>query len=351
MFHYTRTKRSAIGVDIGLRSIKAVQLEQRGKAYRVIAGLTLPRDPATALTAALLDQLVEAMDRLQFRGSEIVLACPPAQLHSAIFELPPAAGGAPLEKLAETELRRACQLDDQDIEMTWWDLPGSNRTNAATSVMAVGAARSATETIAELFEKSGLNVVAIDTIPCALARATAPVAGDAMTIACDLGAECATVLLARNGQVIYQRMISEIGTDVLVRRVVDELRLGEPEARCVIEQLGITDAGANHAASLSPRRSRLREIVQNHIDSVGQEVEISLGYAAHKYAQLPVGNIYLTGGGSRIAGLTETLGRGLKIGASVATPSLFSAGPVYLNEVMQSPRHVIAAGLAMNEVS
>src|SRR3954453_3394349 len=103
-----RAARSPIGIDIGRRAIKAVQLERtKGPAtsspenpllgWRVAGATLLPRteNSTGAPSAAEIRQLADALERKSFQGSDVVLAAPEGLLCS-VLELPPLSASAPV---------------------------------------------------------------------------------------------------------------------------------------------------------------------------------------------------------------------------------------------------------------
>ena len=210
---WNRTKRTPIGLDVGSRLIKAVQLEPApagsgARGMRVAAAVVVPRavlmppeprrvandvpgaDRAKPLgsgssvpSAQELAGLPEVLERAGFSGRRVVLAAPSGGLMTSVLELPARAGAAPARQIARMELARAHRCTPDAFEMGYWDLPptgagitmGSARAlTRGSSIMAVGLPHTQANALLDAFGAAGLYVSAIDVGPCALARACEP---------------------------------------------------------------------------------------------------------------------------------------------------------------------------------
>src|SRR3954451_23592560 len=102
-----KLRRSPIGLDLGGRTIKAVQLVCAQGKWCLHAAVALPQpevnQPVVPQTARYVR---EALFRHGFVGNRIVLAAPATQLEMDVLELPPRSSGAPVEQIARSELAR-----------------------------------------------------------------------------------------------------------------------------------------------------------------------------------------------------------------------------------------------------
>ncbi len=348
MFNKTRMRLTPIGLDIGSTSFKAVQLGLRRGAYELRSATTVHRESRTEITPRDIARLNAALRRQGFVGSKLVVACDPSQLHSAMLELPPIAGGTTLAKIAEVEMRRACSLENAEIEMSWWDLPAPIRQSSSTSVMAVATVSEQTRVLAELFEADGLDIVAVDTVPTALSRACSTLCPEGLSMVADLGIEAATIALISGGQVVYYRNISEFGIGSLRRSVADDMRLAEEEVDCVLQECGLVSSDSTSPSEFTPHRSRLRGLVLRHVEAIAGDLESSMTFAKHKYTHLRLNDLFICGSGAAISGIEENLSQRLGITVTAAVPARIATVPEHLSTIGNSPRHLIASGLAMN---
>ncbi len=112
---------SPIGLDVGSRWIKAVQISHTRDGLEVCAATRLRRTRTTPeLGPAEADSLVGVLSRQGFQGERFVLSAPQGRLLRLGFELPPRESGAPLAMLARAELARVGKCDQTAMEMCWW---------------------------------------------------------------------------------------------------------------------------------------------------------------------------------------------------------------------------------------
>jgi len=119
--------RSAIGLDVGARSVKAIQFARDrfgDGGWRVAAAAEMPRESAPQeaaagqpagppvaptkagpLAPAEVARLVATLERQGFAGADVVLAAPNDRVYTSMLELPPRSSNAPLDPKSIT--RRA----------------------------------------------------------------------------------------------------------------------------------------------------------------------------------------------------------------------------------------------------
>jgi Tfp pilus assembly PilM family ATPase len=327
--------------------MKAIQLVDRGTSLHLHAALSIPRVDASTLQAKDIERLIDAMERQNFKGSEVTIACPPGVVHTDLLELPPRSSGVPIEQITRVEIQRSGRFDAKPFEMAFWELPSTARSGAATNVMAVAVKDDDIAPILSTIESCGLDVAAMETNGTALARLFSSSAPDAVHSIVDCGASASSLILVHAGVVIYKRRLSESSFDLLRRSIADELELDEVEVDSVLQEHGVKQDGAQQ--DQVPQVARLRGMVAQHLDALSDEIESSLAYAAHRYPQLRASDVALTGGGAGIAEIDRYIGRRLSIDVRVIRPAEFVQFAPQHSEMAVSPVMLTALGLAMNE--
>jgi type IV pilus assembly protein PilM len=340
-------RRSPIGIDLGTRTLKAVQLDHTRLGPRLCAALLMPRTAGTT-DAAALAELSPMLARQGFTGRSVTLACPAARLLSEVLDLPSAGPGVPLQTIAEAELRRLARLEaTTQFEFDYWPLPASARSSGGTmSVMAVAAADADTDPLADDVDRAGLELVSLDAPACALARACLSLQKQGITVVAELGATATTIVLAHEGRVVYQRAVADAGLNVLRGTVCNDLRLDDDEAECVLRQIGV--ASAEDGAAL-PKQQRLRTLLLQYLDLLGREIDTSIAFATHRYPTLQIDRVVLAGGGARLPNIAAELST--RLGRPIDVVTLASLGLVHpaLGELTRNPQLVSALGLALND--
>lgn len=315
-----RNQASPIGIDLGSRAIKAVQMRfGGGREPMVIASAALLRkDSEAPIAIEDITRLAQVLSRRGFRGSDVVLAAPANRLESDMLELPARASGAPVDELASAEIARSAKLDAGAYEAACWDVPvARSGAGAGTSVLAVALRHEDAEALIAPFDLAGLKVRAIEPASCALARAleySAKKSGDgaganerSIVALLDLGWHAGTVNLISDGQVLYQRALFECGVGPLYRQLAEKHGLDEEAADVVL-----CDTSAPEAAG-----AVVSSLIQAFVAQVAEEVSASLAFARHRYSGRKVNQAVLVGGGSKIRGLAGAMAGAIELPVEV----------------------------------
>lgn len=309
---------SAIGLDVGSRRVKAVQLARGGPGRRLTACASFPRVGSEAIPSqAELRDILSILRRQGFAGRHVVIAAPGDKLRAGILELPAKAAGVPMEQIARAEFGRVHKLDVNATELAWWELPAASRAAKGTTVMAVAYPHADAEPHVGAFEAAGFRVRAVDTPTSALARGCLPLtAGKRSFGALELGAAAAVLVLVRDGVVVYERRIPDAGMDRLFTTLETRLGAGREAADHVLREVGLSHAEpANDAAD---RFAAARELIAKHVDAAVAEVQRTLAYASHQYADAAVEALLLCGGGACVPGLRDYVAAHVETAVQVA---------------------------------
>lgn len=371
---HTQT-RTAIGVDVGSRTVKAVQFgrERWGDGvWRIVAVAEMPRSetghaaPPTAtgagtnggaasaaanvhvLKPAEVARLAGTLERQGFVGSDVVLAVPTDKLATSVLDLPPRSSQAPLEQIARMELARAHRCAPDSFEMGSWDLPAAARAAKATPVMAVACSHADATALIDPFEAEGLNVRALDVRACALARACQSLLGPAGTITAmlDVGWSAANLSLLHQGVVIYARSLPDGGVCKLYQTLRARLNLDAEVIDYLLAESGLGDAGSTQSPAQRKPPADAAGLIAAHFEAAVQELKVSLQYARHQYPETSVSRLLVAGGGACIRGVASHLSRAMGIEARTAAPSDVAQWTAAVAAACESPALTLAVGLS-----
>ncbi|KPK79722.1 MAG: hypothetical protein AMJ81_12920 [Phycisphaerae bacterium SM23_33] len=339
--------RTPIGLDLGRRRIKAVQLSRGRDGWRLQAAACLPRpEPGAAMDPAQVRALREVLCRQGFTGKEVVLAAPREKLLTGMLELPSRSSGAPLDQIARMELARIHKCDPDSFELAYWDVPVPNRPAEGTRVMAAACAHADTEPLLDLFEREGLNVRALDLHACAIARACRPALADEPAITCvvDMGWACARLFIMYRGVVVYERPLGETGGKYLSEGLNRQLGLDLEMTDSVLAEVGLGAEAKGREDSES--FDDLRRIIASHLDSMVQELRVSFSYALRQYGDAVTERLLLIGGGAAIPGVGGYLASALSLDVQPVVPARVAHCSPAVMDVCGSPALTMALGLA-----
>jgi Tfp pilus assembly PilM family ATPase len=328
-----------IGVDVGSRHVKAVQLARHGAdGWRVVASASYPRQlvrqPFDAAEAA---RLCDVLDRQGFVGRNVVVGLSQDQLLTSMLELPPRAPGVPIDQIARMELARVHQRDAGSFEFAQWEVPPPARAAKTTHVMAVACAHEPADALLDVLEVQGLTVRALDAEGCATVRACRPllVGLGGMGAVLDLGFAAARLSVVYHGVIVYSRSIEDASLESLYRHLGRHL---EADEQSITQLLADDFAGAGGA-------DEPRAVVAAHVDALVKEINTAFAYATHQYSEPSVAGLLLVGGGADAPGMGLRLGAALPVPVRIVTPAALVAcdGLPHANAASMVP----AIGLAM----
>lgn len=330
-----------IGLDVGGRWIKAVQLRRVGPRVRVIAAARFQRSGSEtpSLTAAEAKRTAEILRRNGFVGSSVVVPLPACQQFSCAVRLPPRDSGAPLDQIALSQLADHSRLAPEQLVASWWEAP-TGGTPRETAGFALGGKRKDVEAILDAYRDSGLDCIAVDARPCALVRACAGLlesgefSAGSMTATVDIGSASGTLCVVHRGRLVYERTLPEFGTSALRKRLEKELRVDADVADFLLTSVGLGAAGSpgapadgvtggtSRAAGVADEVGRgaagsgeesseviaeAQEIIGQQVALMAEELQTSLQYAAGTTGGQPAGQVLLVGGGALTRGLPQRL--------------------------------------------
>jgi type IV pilus assembly protein PilM len=363
MPRFRQQPRSPIGLDIGARRVKAVQLEPSpttASGWRLAAAAYVNRtSPGQPLEADEALRLADSLDRLGFTGNRVVLAAPSDKLINAVLELPKA-GQIPVEQIARVELARTSKMSPESFEMGCWELPTPARAGKAVHVMAVGYPHADATQLLDLVEGAGFDVVGLDVRSCALARACAGIISPppGITALLDLGWSSASLVLVYNGMVVSVRGLNEAGFSRAYEALSKRLRLDPEIADYLLTEVGLSEpqsaepaSGAGEGAVGDTAEhlclpSDARSLLTTYADGLVRELLVSFSYAARQYVDASVTRLLLMGAGAAVPGLAEHLSKELSLETKAVSPGELTECPTALLEMCSSPELTPAVGLA-----
>ncbi len=302
-----------IGVDVGERLIKAVQLGHKRSGPAVTASATIKRpgdDPV--ISRKDVERLARVFTQQGFRGRRVVLSAPVCRTASAVIDMPPRESGAPYDIIAAQEFARLQRLDPGSFELTWWDVPKPARSSAA-KVMAMGCAHADSVPVLDVFEQAGFDVVAMDVGLCAAVKACGELLGPAggVSAVLDMGWGSSRLAMVHGGVVVFERVLAGSGIKPLRDTIASSLRVEPTEAETLLQNIGLVTAEAaehpvddGRVGTVAPM---LRPFITDYLDDIAEALDASFEYTAHQYPKAEATRMALVGGGGCVPGVASYL--------------------------------------------
>jgi len=320
--------RELVGIKIGASQLAAARVVNNGSAHlRQLARQPLPagivvrgevRD--VAALAAALDEFF-TLQSLPRRGVRLGLSTNHVGVRS--FEI---AGIDDERQLANAVLYRAhdvvsIPVDEAVIDYRVVNEEVDESGTVTRKILLVAAYREPLERYVDAFRQARIELVGIDLEGFALLRAVGPNPGDgasadAAVVVVGAGHE-RTTLAVSNGNLCEFMRVLEWGGTKLASAVARELRLTTPEAETLLPTLSLEPSDPTEVDS---RSEQAAEAARGELQALARELVASLEYYQAQPGSLPISEILLSGGTSRIPGLAAELERLTGVRVRLADP-------------------------------
>lgn len=285
-----------IGIDITPTRMTAVRMVA-GKRLTMTAAVVVRREHMDEpLNEHDVKRLVSAMARSGCDSGDMIVSAPVAHTLCAALEIPVGIASDDAMRIAKMELARGSKLSPESIECGWWDVPAPARATETRHALAIGLSHVHAEHMIRVLESGGIAVNAIDTRPCAIARALRSCT-DGASIVADIGDEHTLLFMINDGVVLYSRVIADLSLTTLSRKMKE---------RCGLDDRAIDLLLGDHAHAVM-NAPNVRGCVTNMYETLSAEISKSVNYATHRYPGLAIKNVSLSGRGAVLAGLRNRL--------------------------------------------
>ena len=334
----------SVGIDIGTRTIKMVELEPSGKGFKLRAagvlgykGVTVQKLEEEKDFGALAEVVKKLHTDAKISSKEIVLALPEDEVFTRTIKFPP---------LTDQEIASAVKWEaEQYIPIPIAEAIVQHqileRIKEATPpevvVLLVAAPRSLVEKYVKVIHMARLSPVAVETDLMALTRSLAP--PDKIVLIIDFGAKSTDMAIAKNGMLAFSRSIPTAG---------------EAFTRAVAQALGVEAMQAEeYKRTYGLIGGKLEGKVKTALDPVFRVVIDEIKKAVHYYQSEERGDIpksvILSGGTAGMPEALSFLSKLLEMEVEIGNPFKNVAVEAEMEKSLAgyAPLYSIAVGLAM----
>ena len=308
---------TAVGLDVGTNAVRAVEIELGAPSViRRMGQVGLPVgavvDGEVADVSAVSIALRELWAQAGFTSRKVRVGMSSARVIVRTLEMP---------RLSHDELMSTIrlQLDDYvplPAEETVFDIrtmDGSEPSSETVHLLLAATHQDAVQPLLMAVRGADLKVAAVDVIPAALALALThaePEQDESVDVVLSIGAGTVVVVAARAGEPLFSRTLTNASGRLTTERIASRLGIAELEAERY-KRLGVTEDPASAVA------------IRTSQESVGEliaEVQASLAFYAEQPGSRHVRRLLVTGGGSRLPGVTIALSDALGFDVEHADP-------------------------------
>jgi type IV pilus assembly protein PilM len=343
-----------IGLDVGTSGVRAVSMTL-GDRPRLHSLAHLPLPPGAVQEGEVVDPSVVAgvlrsLWKLGgFKGRSVRLAIASPRVIVRPVDMP---------RMPEADTRAALRFQLGDYipmapEATLFDFQelqgGAAEPGRERQVLLAAAPRDAVEPLVDAVRHAGLRVAHIDVAAASLARvlgdpgpgdSPAPSGTEAIV---SIGAGTIVVVVARDGEVVFARTVSNGAAGHITERIAMELAVPPAEAERLTRRLP--------SGTPADIADRVLVITDPFVTELTEEIGDSLDYFAAQPGGRPVDAITITGGAALVVGLEERLERRLGVSVRFADPfrrlTLGAAGVDSVEAARLAPFMAVAVGTAV----
>jgi len=299
--------KTPIGIDLGSRAVRAVQLTRSGSRWQVIAAgaSAIPMDLAIGSVEhakAQAQALVNVLENTSIQGRQAVVALPSSQLQCKNLRLPP---------MPPNELRSAVEWEAADrlklgntYQIQFFDA-GEVRQGEELrqEIILLAVPTSVLDQQISLMNACGLKLEAIDVDATALsnmAQACSKPHSDQVQLVVDVGAAGSSVLVARQGRVMFFKR-SEIGGRQFEDAIATQFNISPSEASQLLTQRSTTDSEQAPIVGNGRRvhtAQAIEDAIRPLITELCKEVGRCLRYQGVTFRGQRADEALLTGGGA-----------------------------------------------------
>jgi len=385
--------RHLVGLDIGTRYVKALQLSDNGGKFAITAfGIAEVQPPRTQA-----DAILELFDSRKFKTKRVVASVSGRSVYVRYVNMPQM-NDEEIVNAAKYELGKyiPVEVDEviHDVQKLGNIEGGGTQTEPEMRVLLVAARRSFIDEQVAAIEAAGLQPVILDVDAFALGNSfelgahinpQSIVPGRLIALA-DIGASKTSVHIMDNTSPFFTREIYKGGDDFTgaiaartgleshdaeaLKRDVSTARPSGPEAIVVLEEedakkfapepepeseggampiVVVENEEGDRLRDDSGDGSRMVETVAGVLDDLCHDIQISIDYFENQHDQ-KVHEVLLTGGGASMNGIVETLEHLLQRPARVWDPIQHIPVDMPEDQVNMlrnaAPQTAIALGLA-----
>lgn len=345
-------KKSVAGLDVGSSSVKVVELDGKMTNLNLVSlGFeNLPDETVVDGQIMELNAVSEVIQSVSkdhnIKSNQVVTG---VSGHSVIIKnivLPPMSREE-LEESIDWHAEEHIPYDLSDVSL---DYHITGEDNEATQVMIAACKRERLDNIKQAIQLSGKTPVVIDVDTFALQNCYEvnyqPDDSQVVTLL-NIGASTMNVNIVKGTQSLFTRDITVGGsqfTDILQRSLSLSFQQAESVKRGVSDAMEEVDEKA------------IEPLMDNVTDMVAMEIQKTFDFyrATNDDEEIHVEKILISGGGSKLSGLSDDLSAKLELPVEVLDPfrqikvDTRKFDPDYLSEIM--PEMAVAVGLAIRGV-
>ncbi len=333
-----------VGLDIGSKTIKIVELEKTRDSYKLKASgiigykSSTPEHLSDDKEIAVLSDVIRKLHKeAKIVSREVVVSIPETQVYTRMIRFP---------LLTDSEVASAVKWEAEQyipfpIEEAVIDYQiidkNENATPPQVYVLLIAAPKLLVDRYVKLIGMCKLDLVAIETELVAIARSICPI--DQTVMVADFGARSTNIAIVKNSSLMMSRSIPTAG-DALTRAVAQGLGIEAQQAEEYKKTYGLSSSNLD---------GKIKSILYPVLRMVSDEIKKAIHYYQSEGEGEPPKSLILTGGSAGMPEVASIMTELLGIEVSIGNPfTKVQIDPQALKQISgYAPFYAIAVGLSM----
>lgn len=335
-----------LGIDIGNDSIKIVELKKEKDKVRLVTygfsenvniGKTTWQDSVTN-TAKIIQKIIKSSGMTSISA---VASLPTFSVFSSVLNLSNVTK-KDIASAVHWEAKKVIPLPLDEMILDWKIIKDAESDESGeTKVLLTGAPQTLVKKYIEIFKKSQVNLLSLETETFSLVRSL--IGHDKSTILLlEIGASTTDVTIVDKGIPMLNRSIDVAGNSI-TKAIAKNLNVDLDQAEQFKYDMGIT--------SLDSLDEGVPKIISESISPIVNEIKYAINLFRGKNGDKEIEKIILSGGSAFLPNLTTYLSKVLDMKVIVGNPWEAVSYPVDLQPLLNEigPRMSVAIGLALRE--
>ena len=336
-----------IGINIGSKTIKVVELEKNGASFSLVAsgvvgysGTTVDKMSEEKEMASIAQVIKKLCVEAKISSKEVVVSVPEPLVFTRTIKFPSLTDSEIASAIKwEAEQYIPIPVNEAIIQHAILKRSDTAGPDGGVIVLLVAAPRIIVEKYVKVIHMAGLIPVAVETELIALSRALSPI--DKTVLLIDLGGSSTNIAIVNHGLLSFSRSLPVAG-DAFTRAVSQNLQITPQQAEEYKKAYG-----------LSP--SQLEGKIKNALDPVVRLVVDEIKKAVNYYltdekGEMPT-TLVMSGGSSGMPDMISALSKTVGMEVLVGNPFMhIQIDPGSVQKLASfAPLYGVAVGLAMRE--
>lgn len=335
-----------VGIDIGSKTIKLVELSKGGKGFNLKASGAagyVGSPPENAKDDKSLVPVAEAMKKLKkeakISSKDVAVSLPESFVYTRTIKFPMLTDSE-VASAVTWEAEQYIPIPINEAVIQHQIIERKENTNPAqVVVLLIAAPKVIVSNYARAIEMAGMNLHVVETELMSMVRSLAP--DDQTVLIVDIGAKSTDIAVSKKGQLYFSRSIPTAG-DAFTRAVSQGLGIKPIQAEEYKKTYGMSGKQLEGKV-----RASLESVFRVVVDEIKKAMHY---YQSEEKSDSPT-SVILTGGSAAMPEVASILTKLLGMEVVVGNPfaKVYVAPEVVKSLVGYAPLYSVATGLAMRD--